>query len=136
MFHQRLSPLDAQSQKILMRRTPVMQAACLAEGAAEGPQDEAALSARFPWFTAPPPDSLGPRPLSTQTPEIPEYWRELPTPLQATPTARNPSHNEILPFRNGRSSAPLEAVSRAGHSGMPQESTRWTLVAGSSFHRE
>jgi AcrR family transcriptional regulator len=29
----------------------VMQAACLAEGAAEGPQDEAALSARFPWFT-------------------------------------------------------------------------------------
>jgi hypothetical protein len=25
----------------------------------------------------PPPQSLGPRPLSTQTPEIPEYWREL-----------------------------------------------------------
>src|ERR1700731_2748472 len=58
------------------------------------------------------------------------------TPLQASPTARNPSHNEILPFQNGRSSEPLEAVSRADHSGMPQESTRWTLVAGSSFHRE
>jgi TetR/AcrR family transcriptional repressor of mexJK operon len=29
----------------------VMQAVCLAEGAPEGPQDEAAISARFPWFT-------------------------------------------------------------------------------------
>jgi AcrR family transcriptional regulator len=29
----------------------VMQAACLAEGAPEGPQDEASISARFPWFT-------------------------------------------------------------------------------------
>jgi AcrR family transcriptional regulator len=29
----------------------VMQAACLAEGAAQGPQDDAALAARFPWFT-------------------------------------------------------------------------------------
>jgi len=28
----------------------VMRAACLAEGAPEGPQDEVALSARFPWF--------------------------------------------------------------------------------------
>src|SRR5258708_16810408 len=29
----------------------VMQAACLAEGAAQGRQDDAALAARFPWFT-------------------------------------------------------------------------------------
>jgi AcrR family transcriptional regulator len=29
----------------------VMEAACLAVGAFEGPQDEAAISARFPWFT-------------------------------------------------------------------------------------
>ncbi len=29
----------------------VMRAACLAEGAPQEPQDEAALSARFPWFT-------------------------------------------------------------------------------------
>jgi AcrR family transcriptional regulator len=31
----------------------VMRAACLAEGAPQEPQDEAALSARFPWFTDP-----------------------------------------------------------------------------------
>jgi AcrR family transcriptional regulator len=29
----------------------VMQAACLAEGTLEGPQDEAAIAARFSWFT-------------------------------------------------------------------------------------
>ena len=29
----------------------VMQAVCLAEGAPQGPQDEAAMAARFPWFT-------------------------------------------------------------------------------------